>query len=327
MGRWPMSPRRPSGPGALPITTSPNRTPPQDFCHDRWNFAMTDRDLELRLLTACAVVREAGRLAHDFFVKRAELDVEHKSGVQDLVSIADREVEELIRTRLRGAFPEDGMLGEEGGGDDDLLAGDADLLDGEPDEQTGHGDRDERGLWVIDPIDGTANFLRGMPYWSVAVAYLVGDRTEIGVTYDPVHDDLFWARRGTGAYRNERAIRVSGCDDPGQAVLGSTFTFKMKVEDYVGLIEGMLRAGSDHRRMGSTALMMAHVADGRLDGCATLYCNSWDVIGGLLLVREAGGMASDFLSGATLTEPNRAFGCAPGLQEVIEGLTGLSAAT
>jgi myo-inositol-1(or 4)-monophosphatase len=307
------------GAGAVSITSTPNRTWP-------WNLAMTDRDLELRLLTACAVVREAGRLAHDFFLKRAELDVEHKTGVQDLVSTADREVEELIRTRLAIAFPDDRLLGEEGGGDD-ALDRDADLLDGEEDEAAAPADQGPRGLWVIDPIDGTANFLRGMPYWSVALAYLIGDRTEIGVTYDPVHDDLFWARRGTGAYRNERRVRVSGCDDPREAVLGSTFTFKMKIEDYVGLVEGILRAGADHRRMGSTALMMCHVADARLDGCATLYCNSWDVIGGLLIVREAGGAASDFLTGATLTEPNRAFGCAPELQEVIERLTGLSAAT
>ena len=200
-------------------------------------------------------------------------------------------------------------------------------------DRAGDGDRGggseprQRGLWVIDPIDGTANFLRGLPYWSVALAYLVEGRTEIGVTYDPVHDDLFWARRGTGAYRNERRVRVSSCADPRRAVLGSTFSFKMPVEDYMRLIEAILRAGADHRRMGSTALMMCHVADGRLDGCATMFCNSWDVIGGLLLVREAGGTASDFLAGATLTEPNGAFGCAPDLTETLEALTRLRAAT
>jgi myo-inositol-1(or 4)-monophosphatase len=264
---------------------------------------MTDRDLEVRLLTACAILREAGHLARDYFTRREELAVEHK-GMQDLVSVADREVEELIRTRLVTAFPDDGLLGEEGGGEDSGPGG---------------------ALWVIDPIDGTANFLRGMPYWSVTLAYLVAGRTEIGVTYDPVHEDLFWARRGAGAYRNERAIRVSEQTDPKQAVLGSTYTFKMAIADYVRLIEGILRAGADHRRMGSTALMMCHVADGRLDGCLTLYCNSWDVIGGLLLVQEAGGAASDFQDGATLTQPNRAFGCAPGLCAAVEALTGLKA--
>jgi myo-inositol-1(or 4)-monophosphatase len=277
---------------------------------------MSDRDLEHRLLIACAVAREAGHLAADYFARREQLEVEHK-GVQDLVSVADREVEELIRTRLATAFPGDGLLGEEGGGDG-LAAAVEDASGAAAGAATG-------GLWVIDPIDGTANFLRGMPYWSVALAYLVDGRAEVAVTYDPVHDELFWARRGTGAYRDERAIRASDRADPKQAVIGSTFTFKMAIEDYVRLVEGILRAGADHRRMGSTALMMCHVADGRLDGCTTLWCNSWDVIGGLLLVQEAGGAASDFLAGASLTEPNRAFGCAPGLTATVEALTGIKA--
>ena len=181
------------------------------------------------------------------------------------------------------------------------------------------------GLWIIDPIDGTANFLRGMPYWSLTLAYLIDGKTTIAVTYDPVHDDLVWARRGAGAYRNERPMRVTDCDDPKQAVIGSTFTFKMKIEDYSALLDKILRAGADHRRMGSTALMMAHVADGRLDGCATMYCNSWDVIGGLLLVEEAGGVASEFTDGASLTEPNKAFGCAGGLKDLVSDMVGLKA--
>jgi myo-inositol-1(or 4)-monophosphatase len=284
---------------------------------------MTDRDLEQRLLIACAVAREAGHLAYDYFLKRDQLDVEHK-GMQDLVSEADREVEELIRTRLGVAFPDDAVLGEEGGdgsesGAEDDLLGDEDE-DGEPKKKT-----PAPGQWIIDPIDGTANFLRGMPYWSVALAYLVDGQTTIGVTYDPVHDDLFWARRGAGAYRNERPMRVKDCEDPKEAVLGSTFTFKMKIEDYATLLDKILKSGADHRRMGSTALMMCHVADGRLDGCATMYCNSWDVIGGLLLVEEAGGVASEFTDGASLTEPNKAFGCASGLSELVAGITGIAA--
>jgi myo-inositol-1(or 4)-monophosphatase len=272
-------------------------------------------------------VREAGHLAYDYFVKRDQLDIEHK-GMQDLVSDADREVEELIRTRLGVAFPDDALLGEEGGGDDLADDDDDDGLLGDDDELPAGGDeappkKPAPGLWIIDPIDGTANFLRGMPYWSVTLAYLVDDKPIIGVTYDPVHDDLFWARRGAGAYRNERPMRVSDCDDPKHAVIGSTFTFKMKIDDYAALLDKILKAGADHRRMGSTALMMCHVADGRLDGCATMYCNSWDVIGGLLLVEEAGGVASDFTDGASLTEPNKAFGCAPGLSELVAGMTGL----
>jgi myo-inositol-1(or 4)-monophosphatase len=257
---------------------------------------MTDRDLDLRLLTARAVAREAGKLALDYFNRRAQLQVELK-GMQDVVSIADRAVEDLMRARLAGAFPEDDLLGEEGGGAE-RRAGAA--------------------LWVIDPIDGTANFLRGMPYWSVALAYVKGDRVEIGVTYDPVHDELFWARRGGGAHRDHAPIQVSGATDPRRGVVGSTFTFKMEIDRYLAIVEGILRAGSDHRRMGSTALMMCHVADGRLDGCVTGYCNSWDVIGGLFLVQEAGGVASDFIAENGLLAAGGALAGTPGLRSTLE---------
>jgi myo-inositol-1(or 4)-monophosphatase len=257
---------------------------------------MTDRDLDLRLLTARAVVREAGKLAFDYFSRRDQLETEHK-GMQDVVSIADRAVENLIRARLSGAWPEDDLLGEEGGSAER---------------------RPGAGLWVIDPIDGTANFLRGMPYWSVTLAYVSDERVEVGVTYDPVHDQLFWARRGGGAYRDEAAIRVSGCADPRRAVVGSTFTFKMDIDRYLSIVERILRGGSDHRRMGSTALMMCHVADGRLDACVTGYCNSWDVIGGLLLVQEAGGVASDFIAENGLLKAGGALASTPGLQQTLE---------
>ena len=225
--------------------------------------------------------------------------------MQDVVSVADRAVEDLMRARLSGAFPEDDLLGEEGGG---------------------AARRPGAGLWVIDPIDGTANFLRGMPYWSVALAYVRDERVEIGVTYDPVHDELFSARRGARRPPQPRArCGSAAATDPQRGVIGSTFTFKMGIERYVALLEGILRAGADHRRMGSTALMMCHVADGRLDGCVTGYCNSWDVIGGLLLVEEAGGVASDFIAENGLLEPGSALACTPGLQETLEQVRGRSA--
>jgi myo-inositol-1(or 4)-monophosphatase len=265
---------------------------------------MTDRDLDLRLLTARAVAREAGKLAYDYFSRRTQLEIEHK-GIQDLVSVADRAVEDLMRQRLGGAYPEDDLLGEERGG-------------AEP--------RPGVGLWVIDPIDGTANFLRGMPYWSLTLAYVKAGRVEIGVTYDPVHDELFWARRGGGAHRDHAPIRVSGATDPQRAIIGSTFTFKMGIERYLGILEEILRVGADHRRMGSTALMMCHVADGRLDGCATGYCNSWDVIGGLLLVEEAGGVASDFIAENGLMAAGSALAGTPGLQATLERIRAGAAA-
>lgn len=261
---------------------------------------MTHDSPDLRLLAACAAAREAGRLALDHFRNRDRLEVELK-GPQDLVSRADREVEELIRARIGAAFPGEAFLGEEGGG------------------------TDASRLWVIDPIDGTSNFLRGVPYWSVVVAYVVEGRTEIGVTYDPVHDELFAARRGRGAARDGRPIRVSG-RAPDASAIGVAYTFKLDRERYLRLTDGLLRRGLDHRRLGSTALMLCHVADGRLDGMAALYCSFWDAVAGLLLVREAGGVSSEFLDGAGPTEPNRIFACTPALRPALEELVGIGAA-
>ncbi len=262
---------------------------------------MTPTDLDRRLRTAAAITRDAGKLALDHFHRRDRLEIEHK-GLQDLVSLADRETEDVIREGLQRSFPDDAIIGEEGGTE-------AAAADGP--------------LWIIDPIDGTMNFLRGVPYWSVAVALVVDRKLTIGITYDPVHDELFTASRGNGAFRNGQPIRVSETDDPKQAVIGATFSFKMSIDAYGKLLQAVLSAGADHRRLGSTALMMAHVADGRLDACATLLCNSWDVIGGLMLVEEAGGVASDFQDGAALDEPNRCYGTTPGLARLVKAFPGI----
>jgi len=263
---------------------------------------LNSHDLDIRLKAVAAITRDAGKLALDFFERRDQLEIEHK-GMQDLVSLADRQTEDVIRAGISAAFPDDAIIGEEGGTEAAAAAG---------------------PLWIIDPIDGTMNFLRGVPYWSVAIALMVDQKLMMGITYDPVHDELFTARRGGGAFRNGKPIKVSGADDPGQAVIGATFSFKMPIDGYRDLLTAVLRGGSDHRRLGSTALMMAHVADGRLDACATLMCNSWDVIGGLMLVEEAGGIASDFQDGAALDELNRCYGATSGLAGHVRALPGMS---
>ena len=264
---------------------------------------MTDHDLELRFQAACAVAREAGKLAKRYFDRRGEIEIEHK-GTQDLVSIADKETEALIRARLGQAFPDDVFVGEEGG---------ADAVEG------------AAGVWVIDPIDGTMNFLRGVPYWSLVIAYVRGNETLIGITYDPTHDELFAARKGHGTTRDGKPVRVSGETDPRQAALGHTFSFKLDPERYARTLANLLGAGVDHRRMGSTALMLCHVADGRLDGIVTLRASSWDVMAGLLLVREADGAATDWFAHATLTDPAGVYACTPALAPVIEAASALKA--
>jgi myo-inositol-1(or 4)-monophosphatase len=256
-------------------------------------------ELGPRLEAMSGIIRDAGRLALDFFDDRASLAIEHK-GQQDLVSLADRAVEELIRKELAACFPEDAVLGEEGGGEGTAAAS-----------------------WVIDPIDGTFNFLKGIPCWGVVAAYVVEGRTELGLTYDPVHGELFTARRGHGAFRNGAPIRVSGNAGADTSCLAFAYSFRQPQESYVGMVEAALARGFEHRRCGSTAVQLCWVADGRCDALATLYCSSWDVIAGLLLVEEAGGRATDFVAAYGLLGKGGVIACTPALASGVEALSGL----
>lgn len=259
---------------------------------------MSQSELDERMEVAEAAIREGGRAALDYFRRRDELTIEAK-GVQDLVSQADREVETIIRERIAASFPDDQVLGEEHGGS---LAS---------------------RLWITDPIDGTANFLRGMPYWSMVLAYVIDEKTELALTYDPVHDELFTARRGQGARRNGKPIRVSDRTDPATSCIGLSYTFKTKPELYEDLIKNILDLKLDHRRLGSSALSLCHVADGRLDAHTVLTCSSWDVIAGLAIVQEAGGRATDYTDGATLLETRAVAAATPGIADIVAKATGI----
>jgi myo-inositol-1(or 4)-monophosphatase len=262
---------------------------------------MTSVELDERMEVAVRAVRAGGRIAGDYFARRAELAIERK-GLQDLVSIADRAVETEIRRHLEQAFPDDGILGEEHGG---ALA--------------------ER-LWVIDPIDGTANFLRGLPYWCVVVAFAVDGATRLALTYDVVHDELYLARHGQGATRNGVEITVSDRAAADEACVGLSFNFKSGERGYRKLIGDLIESRLDHRRMGSSALTLCHVADGRLEAMLAMGCNSWDVIAGLLLVQEAGGYATDYVDGATLLECRPVGAATPALRQTVERISGLTLA-
>jgi myo-inositol-1(or 4)-monophosphatase len=259
---------------------------------------MNSSDLDARLDVAVQVIRAAGSLARDFYLRRDELSIEQK-GLQDLVSTADREVEALIRAQLTRAFPGDAFLGEEEGGSEAPL------------------------LWVIDPIDGTSNFLRGIPYWCVVLAFVVDGVTELGLTYDAVHDELFVARRGRGSKRDGAPIATSGRTSATEACLGLSYSFKTPPEEYEKLVACMLEHRLDHRRMGSSALSLCHVADGRLDGLLCLSCNSWDVLAGLILVEEAGGLATAYRSGHTLLDRRAVAAVTPGLAGVIKEISSI----
>ena len=261
---------------------------------------MTHADLDAQLAAAIPIVREAGQLALKYFRERDSLTIEHK-GQQDLVSVADRSVEDLLRARLATAFPGDAVLGEEGGGSDDAAR-----------------------TWVLDPIDGTFNFLKGIPCWGVVAALVIDGQLAIGLTYDPVHDEMFTARRGGGARRNGTPIRVSGNQGVDTSCLALAYTFKQRRETYVAMVDSALRQGFEHRRCGSTAIQLCWVADGRCDAFITRYCASWDCLAGLILVEEAGGRVSDFVADHGLLGKGGVAASTPGLAQDIEALAGMS---
>jgi myo-inositol-1(or 4)-monophosphatase len=239
----------------------------------------------------------AGELALPHYRDRAALAVESK-GLQDVVTVADKAVEAMLVARIASAFPGDVVLGEEGGFSAPWDA--------------------RAPLWVIDPIDGTANFARGLPLWCVSIGIVVGGEAVAGVIYNPVNGELHAAMHGAGATLNEVPIRVSAVADHHHARIGLGFSYRRPAPIHVGNIERLLGLGCEYSRLGSGALGMAYVADGRFEGYFEPHINSWDVLAGLVIVREAGGWTNDFLADAGLTEGNPILAAAPGLRAFLQ---------
>lgn len=230
-------------------------------------------DLGLRLHLAQSVVREAGQAAAERFRRREDLKIERK-GKQDFVSEVDKACEAFVVAALLKAFPEDAVLGEEGGSQN---AG-------------------SESVWIIDPIDGTSNFIAGIPMWCVSLGLVIGRRAVLGIIYNPVTDELYAARNGEGARLNGKPIRVSTTQALDQARMGLGFSYRRPVAEHVQAVQACLEASCEYTRFGSGALGMAFAADGRLDGYYEAHINVWDVAAGLVLVREAGGWTNDFLA-------------------------------
>ena len=258
---------------------------------------MTPAELSARQGVAEAAARDAGRLASSYLADPGTLAFALK-GPQDVVTDADRAVEEVIVRNLRSSFPGDGFIGEEGGG----VAADA--------------------CWVIDPIDGTANFARALPHWCVSIAFVASGRTEIGVIYDPNGDLLYSTLRGEGARRNGAPIRVSTTADPVRATVDIGYSQRTKIDDFASIQSHLLRLGVNVTQSGSAALGLARVADGRLDGYAERHLYAWDALAGLLLVEEAGGLANPFLEGDGLSAGNETVAATPALYDILAAALG-----
>jgi len=221
-------------------------------------------------------IRAAHR-AGDFIVRKInkvpDLKVEVKAR-NDYVSEVDREAESLIIEELLKAYPGHGIVAEESG-----------VIE-----------TDDEYRWIIDPLDGTTNYLHGFPHYAVSIACEHRGRLSHGVIYDPFKQELFAASRGDGATLNNRRIRVNNLKTVKGALLATGFPFKNpdQLDEFLKLFNAFFSSVSDIRRAGSAALDMAYVAAGRLDGYWESGLNSWDLAAGALIVREAGGLVTDY---------------------------------
>ncbi|RAZ90199.1 inositol monophosphatase [Mesorhizobium hawassense] len=223
-------------------------------------------DLDDRMHFAIDLARRAGELGLKYFRDLDNLTVESK-GHQDLVSEGDREVELFIRAAVAATYPNDGIVGEEHA----AVTG-----------TTGH-------VWVIDPIDGTANFVRGIPAWCVVIACARDGETVVGVIHEPSTDETFHGRLGGGAFLNGKPIKASDAASLSEGSVGTGLSNRGSTKNVVVLLTLILAEGGVFYRNASGALMLAYAASGRLLGYVEEHMNAWDCLAGMLLVEEAGG--------------------------------------
>ena len=258
---------------------------------------MAPEDIRTRAEFGKRLAREAGALALRYFRREIAFTTEAK-GPQDFVSAADHAVEALIRARLAAAFPRDTMFGEEAGGNQGVHA------------------------WFVDPIDGTINFVHGVRYWCVSIAFLVEGTRQIGIIFDPTQDELFWGTKDGGAYCNDVPMRVSACDALNEAMVCAGYVSRQPLAAHLQLTRRLHEAGTAVKDMGAGALMLAHVAAGRYDGYLEAHMHPWDALAGLLLVEAAGGRTHAYPGPTGLAAGGAVIASAPGIYDALERAMG-----
>ena len=237
-------------------------------------------DLDLAGITRhiCSIATDAGAFLlqerHQF---RREA-IEYK-GLNNLVSYVDKETEKQLVEKLSQLLPEAGFITEEG-------------TTGQAADQTALN-------WIIDPLDGTANFIHGLPVFSVSIGLAQGKTPIAGVVYDPNRDECFSAWQGGGAYCNGNRLTVSPATTLGESLIATGFPYSRfeQMQRYLQILESLMQQTHGLRRMGSAAIDLAYVACGRFEAFYEYNLNSWDMAAGVLLVREAGGLVTDFDGG------------------------------
>ena len=241
---------------------------------------MIARSAAINVMTGAA--RKAARGLLRDFGEVEQLQVS-KKGPGDFVSAADLRVEKILRQELHKARPEYGFLLEESG-----------VVEGS----------DRHNVWVIDPLDGTTNFLHGIPHFAISIGLVRDGEPIAGVIYQPLTDEMFWAEKGNGSFVNERRLRVSARNKMEDAVIATGIPHHGRPEPqrFLRQLPLVMAATAGVRRFGSAALDLAYVAAGRCDGFWEIGLKSWDVAAGIILVKEAGGYVSDLDGGHNMLE-------------------------
>jgi myo-inositol-1(or 4)-monophosphatase len=224
--------------------------------------------------------RRAGRSLVKDFREVENLQVSRK-GAGDFVSRADLAAERLLKEDLMGARPTYGWLAEEGGEDDG---------------------QDPTRRWIVDPLDGTTNFLHGLPHWAISIALEHKGQIVAGVVFDPAKDEMFFAEKGAGAWMNETRLRVSGRIRMADCIFatGLPFAGRPDLPDTLQELARVLPGSAGVRRWGAASLDLAYVAAGRLDGYWERRLHAWDLAAGSLIVREAGGLTETITPGGNI---------------------------
>ena len=252
---------------------------------------------------AIKAARAAGAI-----INRAALDIEavrvSQKQVNDFVTEVDRASEQAIIDTLLTAYPDHGILAEETGSE--------------------YGNRNSEYVWIIDPLDGTNNFIHGFPVYCVSIALAVRGRVEQAVVYDPTRNDLFTATRGRGAFLNERRIRVSKRTMLRDSLISTGFPYRPgdNLQHYMAMLSDVMQRASGLRRPGAAALDLAYVAAGFADGFFETGLSPWDVAAGSLLVTEAGGLVGNFTGEADFMEQRECLAGNPRIYGQLVGILG-----
>ncbi len=222
------------------------------------------------------LVKEAGAFIRREGKNFDRANIEHK-GLNDLVSYVDKQAEQKLVDGLRQILPGCGFITEEGTADA----------------------RKEEYIWVIDPLDGTTNFLHSLPVFAVSLGLLYKDELVMGVVYEVNQDELFWAIKGQGAYCNGKKIKVSPIGKVAESLIATGFPYYDfgKMQTYLEILDHFMRKSHGLRRMGSAAVDLVYTAIGRFEGFYEYNLKPWDVAGGAIIVQEAGGLVTDFKGG------------------------------